>query len=94
MDADGKGIFVCGNSTDTISFWEVATPFDVTSTITYGHYADITGWEGDAREIRVVNCYNANKDTNYAAGNPRTAGYKLHLLGLVAKQIMEFDINF
>ena len=91
---DGKGIFVCGNSTDTISFWEVATPFDVTSTITYGHYADITGWEGDAREIRVGNCYNANKDTNYAAGNPRTAGYKLHLLGLVAKQIMEFDINF
>jgi len=91
---DGKGIFVCGNSTDTISFWEVAVPYDVTSTITYGHYADITGWEGDPREIRVINCYNANKDTSYDAGNPRTAGYKLHILGLGAKKIMEFDINF
>ena len=91
---DGKGIFVCGNSTDTISFWEVAVPYDVTSTITYGHYIDITGWEGDPREIRVVNCYNANKDTSYAPGNPRTAGYKLHVLGLGAKVIMEFDINF
>lgn len=91
---DGKGIFVCGNSTDTISFWEVAVPYDVTSTITYGHYIDITGWEGDPRELRVVNCYNANKDTAYDPGNPRTAGYKLHILGLGAKKIMEFDINF
>ena len=91
---DGKGIFVCGSSTDSISFWEVATPYDVTSTVTYGHYIDITGWENDPREIRVVNCYNANKDTSYPAGNPRTAGWKLHVLGLGAKQIMEFDINF
>tara|TARA_B100002019_G_scaffold234278_1_gene208451 strand:- start:47 stop:1849 length:1803 start_codon:yes stop_codon:yes gene_type:complete len=88
---DGKGIFVCGSGTDSISFWEVATPYDVTSTITYGHYIDITGWETDPREIRVVNCYNANKDDS---GNPRTAGYKLHILGTSADTLYEFDINF
>ena len=88
---DGKGIFVCGSSTDTISFWEVATPYDVTSTVTYGHAIDITGWESDPREIRVVNCYNANKD---ASGNPRTAGYKLHVLGTGSDRLYEFDINF
>ena len=91
---DGKGIFVCGTSTDSISFWEVSTPYDVTSTVTYGHYIDITGWENDPREIRVVNCYNANKDTEYAAGNPRTAGWKLHVLGTGSDKIYEFDINF
>jgi len=91
---DGKGIFVCGTSNDTISFWEVATPYDVTSTITYGHAIDITGWENDPREIRVVNCYNANKDTNYAIANPRTAGWKLHVLGTGGDSIYEFDINF
>ena len=91
---DGKGIFVCGTSTDSISFWEVATPYDVTSTVTYGHYIDITGWENDPREIRVVNCYNANKDTSYAAGNPRTAGWKLHVLGTGSDKLYEFDINF
>lgn len=88
---DGKGIFVCGTNTDSISFWEVATPYDVTSTITYGHAIDITGWETDPREIRVVNCYNATKD---ASGNPRTAGYKLHVLGTGSDKIYEFDINF
>ena len=88
---DGKGIFVCGTSADSISFWEVATPFDVTSTITYGHAIDITGWETDPREIRVVNCYNANKNTS---GNPRTAGWKLHVIGTGSDVLYEFDINF
>ena len=91
---DGKGIFVCGSDTDTISFWEVEIPYDVTSTITYGHYIDISGWETVPREIRVVNCYNANKDTEYAAGNPRTAGYKLHFLGTGSDILYEHDINF
>lgn len=91
---DGKGIFVCGASTDTISFWEVEIPYDVTSTITYGHFIDITGWEVEPREIRVVNCYNANKDTAYAPGNPRTAGWKLHVLGTGSDKLYEFDINF
>ena len=88
---DGKGIFVCGTSNDTISFWEVSTPYDVTSTVTYKHAIDITGWETDPREIRVVNCYNANKTSG---GNPRTAGYKLHILGTGSDKIYEFDINF
>ena len=88
---DGKGIFICGTSADSISFWEVATPFDVTSTITYGHAIDITGWETDPREIRVVNCYNANKNTS---GNPRTAGWKLHVIGTGSDVLYEFDINF
>ncbi|OUV69047.1 MAG: hypothetical protein CBC89_01590 [Euryarchaeota archaeon TMED129] len=87
----GKGIFVCGSNTDTISFWEFAVPYDVTSTITYGHAIDITGWETDPREIRVVNCYNANKT---ADGRARTAGYKLHVLGTGSDVLYEFDINF
>ena len=91
---DGKGIFVCGAATDSISFWEVATPYDITSTITYGHFIDISGWEVEPREIRVVNCYNANKDTFYDAGNPRTAGWKLHVLGTGSDKLYEFDINF
>lgn len=91
---DGKGIFVCGSDTDTISFWEVEIPYDITSTVTYAHKIDITGWEISPREIRVVNCYNANKDTAYAAGNPRTAGWKLHILGTGSKIIYEHDINF
>ena len=91
---DGKGIFVCGSDTDTISFWEVEIPYDITSTITYGHKIDISGWELTPRELRVVNCYNANKDTAYAAGNPRTAGWKLHILGTGSKIIYEHDINF
>ena len=88
---DGKGIFVCGTSNDTISFWEVSTPYDVTSTVTYKHAIDITGWETDPREIRVVNCYNANKSSY---GNPRTPGYKLHVLGTGSDTLYEFDINF
>ena len=51
---------------DSISLYS-PTPYDVTSTVTYGHAIDITGWEVDPREIRVVNCYNAIKllvDTN------------------------------
>ena len=88
---DGKGIFVCGSNTDTISFWEVSIPYDVTSTVTYGHAIDITGWENDPREIRVVNCYNANKTSG---GYSRTAGYKLHVLGTGSDRLYEFDINF
>jgi hypothetical protein len=88
---DGKGMFLCGGSTDTISFWEVSIPYDVTSTITYKHAIDISGWEIDPREIRVVNCYNANKN---ASGDPRTAGYKLHVLGVGSDVLYEFDINF
>ena len=88
---DGKGIFVCGSGNDTISFWEVSTPYDVTSTLTYNHAVDITGWETDPREIRVVNCYNANKT---GAGSLRTAGYKLHVLGTGSDILYEFDINF
>ena len=88
---DGKGIFVCGTSNDTISFWEVSTPYDVTSTVTYKHAIDITGWETDPREIRVVNCYNANKSSD---GNPRTPGYKLHVLGTGSDVLYEFDIHF
>ena len=88
---DGKGIFVCGGGNDTISFWEVSTPYDVTSTVTYGHSIDISGWETAPTEIRVVNCYNANKD---ADGLLRTPGYKLHVLGLGARVLYEFDINF
>ena len=91
---DGKGIFVCGTNTDSISFWEVSIPYDVTSTVTYGHAIDITGWENDPREIRVVNCYNANGDPGNAAGNPRTAGWKLHVLGTGSDKLYEFDINF
>ena len=87
----GKGIFLAGSDTDTISFWEVEIPYDITSTITYGHAIDISGFEVSPTELRVVNCYNANKDNS---GNPRTAGYKLHLLGSGSDTLHEFDINF
>ena len=87
----GKGMFLAGSDSDSISFWEVEIPYDITSTITYGHAIDITGFENTPTELRVVNCYNANKT---ASGNPRTAGYKLHLLGMGSDTLFEFDINF
>ena len=82
---DGKGIFTCGTSNDTIAFWTVSTPYDVTNTITYQHAFDTTSLDNDPWEIRVINCYNKGD------GSP---GYKLHMLGVGAKKIFEFDINF
>tara|TARA_B100001758_G_C18411916_1_gene616407 strand:+ start:360 stop:2120 length:1761 start_codon:yes stop_codon:yes gene_type:complete len=82
---DGKAIFTCGNSNDTISFYTVSTPFDVTSTVTYKHSVDTTGWETTPYSIRVVNCYNKVDGTS---------GYKLHSLGTGSDKLYEFDINF
>jgi len=82
---DGKGIFTCGNSNDTISFYTVSTPFDVTSTVTYKHAIDTSGWESDPYSIRVVNAYNKVDITG---------GYKLHFLGTGSDTLYEFDINF
>ena len=82
---DGRGIFVCGSSTDSISFHTVSIPFDITSTITYKHFIDTTGWESTPECVRVVNAYNKVDGTG---------GYKLHFLGQSSRKLYEFDINF
>ena len=69
----------------TDSFWEVSTPYDVTSTVTYKHAIDTTGWETEPFSIRVVNAYNKVDGSG---------GYKLHSLGLGSDTLYEFDINF
>ena len=76
---DGKGIFTCGNSTDTIGHFTLSTPFDVTSTVTFVAAIDTTSFEADPQDVRVVNTPN---------------GYKLHFLGTGFDKIFEMDINF
>ncbi len=76
---DGKGIFTCGNSTDTIAHFTLSVPFDVTSTLTFVAAIDTTSFESDPRDVRVVNTPD---------------GYKLHLLGIGSDKIFEMDINF
>ena len=82
---DGKGIFTCGNGNDTIAFYTVSIPYDITSTVTYKHAIDTTGWESEPYSIRVVNAYNKVDGSG---------GYKLHSLGLGSDTLYEFDINF
>ena len=82
---DGKGIFTCSNSNDTISFYTVSIPYDITSTVTYKHAIDTTGWETEPFSIRVVNAYNKVDGSG---------GYKLHSLGVGSDTLYEFDINF
>ena len=82
---DGKGIFTCGNGNDTIAFYTVSIPYDITSTVTYKHAIDTTGWETEPYSIRVVNAYNKVDGSG---------GYKLHSLGLGSDTLYEFDINF
>ena len=82
---DGKAIFTCGNGNDVIAFYTVSVPFDVTSTVTYKHSIDTSGWEADPYSIRVVNAYNKVDGTS---------GYKLHFLGTGSDTLYEFDINF
>ena len=77
---DGKGIFTCGNSTDTIGHFTLSTPFDVTSTLTFVAAIDTTSFESDPTEVRVV--------------NTPTNGYKLHFLGAGSDKIHEMDVNF
>ena len=76
---DGKGIFTCGNSTDTIGHFTLSTPFDVTSTLTFVAAIDTSSFEADPTEVRVVNTPD---------------GYKLHFLGAGSDKIIEMDINF
>jgi hypothetical protein len=76
---DGKGIFTCGNTTDTIAHFTLSVPFDVTSTLTYMASVDTTSFEADPQDVRVVNTPN---------------GYKLHFLGAGSDKIFEMDINF
>ena len=76
---DGKGIFTCGNSTDTIGHFTLSTPFDVTSTLTFIAAIDTSSFEADPTEVRVVNTPD---------------GYKLHFLGAGTDKIFEMDINF
>ena len=76
---DGKGIFTCGNTTDTIAHFTLSVPFDVTSTLTYMASVDTTSFEADPQDVRVVNTPN---------------GYKLHFLGVGSDKIFEMDINF
>ena len=82
---DGKGIFTCGNSNDTIAFYTVSIPFDITSPVIYKHAIDTSGWEFDPYSIRVVNAYNKVDGTG---------GYKLHFLGTGLDKLYEHDINF
>ena len=76
---DGKGIFTCGNSTDTIGHFTLSVPFDVTSTLTFVAAIDTSSFESDPTEVRVVNTPD---------------GYKLHFLGAGSDKIFEMDINF
>jgi hypothetical protein len=76
---DGKAIFTCGNSTDTIGHFTLSTPFDVTSTVTFMAAIDTTSFESVPEDVRVVNTPN---------------GYKLHFLGSGSDKIFEMDINF
>ena len=76
---DGKCIFTCGTSTDTIGHFTLSVPFDVTSTLTFVSAIDTTSFESNPTDIRVVNT---------------TDGYKLHFLGIGADRIYEMDINF
>ena len=82
---DGKSIFTCGNGNDTIAFYTVSIPYDITSTVTYKHAIDTTGWETEPYSIRVVNAYNKVDGSG---------GYKLHSLGTGSDTLYEFDINF
>tara|TARA_B100000427_G_C15505864_1_gene593936 strand:+ start:452 stop:2212 length:1761 start_codon:yes stop_codon:yes gene_type:complete len=78
---DGKGIYTCGSSQDTISHYTVSVPFDVTSTLTLTDKIDTTSYfETEPMEIRVVNTFDG--------------GYKLHFLGTGADDLFELDINF
>ena len=76
---DGRSIFTCGTSNDTIAHYRLAVAFDVTSTITFVSSVDTTAFESDPQDISVVNTPN---------------GYKLHLLGTGSDKIWEMDINF
>jgi hypothetical protein len=76
---DGKGIFTCGTSTDTIGHFTLSVPFDVTSTITFVSAVDISSFESGPLDIRVVNTPD---------------GYKLHLIGSGSQKLHEMDINF
>lgn len=76
---DGKGIFTCGNSTDTIAHFTLSVAYDVTSTLTFVSAIDTTNFESDPIDIRVVNTPD---------------GYKLHFLGAGSDKIHEMDINF
>ena len=82
---DGRGIFVCGSGDDSISFYTVSIPYDITSTITYKHFIDTTGWESSPQAIRVINGYNIDDGTG---------GYKIHFIGTQTNKLYEFDINF
>tara|TARA_R100001443_G_scaffold116964_1_gene139287 strand:- start:32 stop:1828 length:1797 start_codon:yes stop_codon:yes gene_type:complete len=81
---DGKGMFFMGASNDTIYFYTVSTPFDVTSTLTYKSSYDISYFEAYPYVIRVVNCHSRDDG----------GGYKLQLLGVDKDDIFEYDINF
>ena len=76
---DGKSIFTCGNSTDTIAHFTLSTPYDVTGTVTLTGSIDTTSFEGSPWCVRCVNTPN---------------GYKLHLLGTDQDKIFEMDLNF
>ena len=76
---DGKGIFTCGNSTDTIGHYTLSVAYDVTSTLTFVAAIDTSSFEADPQEVRVVNTPD---------------GYKLHFLGAGSDKIFEMDINF
>ena len=79
---DGKAIFTCGSSYDSIAHYKVSIPFDVTSPslLTLVEVIDTSLFESHPREIRVVK---------------KPDGYKLHLLGAsVENEFHEFDINF
>jgi len=76
---DGKGIFTCGNSTDTIGHYTLSVAYDVTSTLTFVAAIDTSSFEADPTEVRVVNTPD---------------GYKLHFLGAGSDKLFEMDINF
>lgn len=76
---DGKAIFTCGNSTDTIGHYTLSVAYDVTSTLTFVAAIDTSSFEADPTEVRVVNTPD---------------GYKLHFLGAGSDKLFEMDINF
>lgn len=76
---DGKNLFVCGTSDDTIFHYTVETAWDVTSTLTHTNTFDTTAIETIPREIRII----ATPD-----------GYQLWLIGDGFDDIFVFDFNF
>ena len=76
---DGRAIIVAGSYQDTIAHYNLSVPFDITSTLTFVAKIDITSFETDAQEVRIVNTPD---------------GYKLHLLGTGQDKLWEMDINF